>query len=190
MYFADTPHGRIPDGFHGAYQRMIGPWYLLQFMDGDEPVLAFAVSAYSTDLEIRNGIVREPVEGGEYFTFRAITGSTVTGPGFPVSPEEAIAHVHAVTGAKVVRVPELVLRNSAWSQFSAQWKLELDRPVTVETVPADGNRHPVGRSRVTELFVGPANSILLPIPDRGEGSSMPVAPRGTGRQGLIPACSA
>ena len=178
VYYADTPHGRIPDGYHGAYQRMIGPWYLLLLMDGEEPVVGIAVSAYSNDLELRDGIVHVPMESGEYFTTRVLGRVRPSPTGFPLTPEEAVQHVYGATGAKVSRVPELVLRNSAWSQFGALWKLELDRPIDVETIPGPDNPSSRERRRIREVFVGPGNTVLIPNHDSGEAARLGVIAHG------------
>jgi hypothetical protein len=180
VYYADTPHGRIADGIHGAYQRMIGPWYLLLLMDGEEQVVGIAVSAYSTDLEVRDGIVHVPVESGEYFTSRVIDRGLPGPAGFPVAPEEAVQHIYAATGAKVSHVPELVLRNSAWSQFAAQWKLQLDRPIDIETILGPDNPAARDHRRAQEVFVGPGNTILIPNHDSGEAARLSVIPHGGG----------
>jgi len=178
VYYADTPHGRIPDGYHPAYQRMVGPWYLLQLTLRGEPVVALAVSAYSTDLQVRDGVIHEPVEGGEYFAFRTLGMRRGGEARFPVSPEESVQYVSTTTGARVVRVPELVLRNSAWSQFNAQWKLVLDHPVTVESLAPSGSSGGRARARVRELFVGPGNTILISRSDPESSARMAVRRRG------------
>ena len=181
VYYADTPHHRIPDGYHPAYQRMIGPWYILQLTAAGEPVVALAVSAYSTDLQIRDGIIREPAEGGEYFTFQTIPADRDGSAALSMSPEETVEYVNSITGARVTRVPELVLRNSAWSQFNAQWKLVLDRPVHVESLPPAGSSAPRTRAAVHELFVGPGHTILIPRPNQETSARMRVLSRGPGK---------
>lgn len=151
VYFAVTPHGRFPDGYHGAYRRMFGPQYLLFFEQDGEPVISLGIAAYSGDLEIRDGRIKQPYEGGSYFSTLAVTRSGRS-PYAPISPEEAVAQVCEATGAKAVEVPELVLR-AGWKPMLALWRVKLDRPVHVRR--EDGTR-----GSVREVFVGPRREVF------------------------------
>jgi hypothetical protein len=162
VYFAETPHARFPDGFHGAYRRMFGPWYILHFTSGGEPVLGVAVSAYSTDLEVRNGTIHQPVEGGSYFTAWAVAAAPTAGFAYhPVSPEAAVAQVSARTGAKVTDVPALTLRNAGWLQLLAHWRVTLDRPVQVVRTHAPGSSAPGEAAAVRDLYVAPGGKLFV-----------------------------
>ncbi|HEU4557644.1 MAG TPA: hypothetical protein VFS20_07330 [Longimicrobium sp.] len=55
MYFAVTPLGRFPDGYHGIHRRMFGPQYLLFF----EQHGVFAASD-EQPAELRTGADRSP----------------------------------------------------------------------------------------------------------------------------------
>jgi hypothetical protein len=133
VYFAATPHSRFPDGYHPAYQRMFGPQYLVFFTSGEVPVLGLAISAYSTDLEIRNGLVHQPLEGGSYFMSRAVSASP------PAS------YVPMRTG---------------WHPLLALWRVRLDRPVNI--LPHDPTTPRIPPGPVRELFVGPGKSLFVP----------------------------
>jgi hypothetical protein len=163
VYYALTPHGRFPDGYHGAYRRMVGPWYILHFTSGGEPVLGLAISAYSTDLTIEDGLIRQPREGGTYFEPRAVAKTSRARHGYsPMTPEDAVALVGSVTGAQVTDVPELVVRNSGWDPLLAHWKLTLDRPVRVIRKEVRGSSAPGERAAVREIYVAPGGILLIP----------------------------
>jgi hypothetical protein len=172
VYFARSPHGRFPDGHHGAYRRMLGPWYVLHFTDGREAVLAVAISAYSTDLEIRNGAIRQPAEGGTYFMTSAVAAtSAVRGPYYPVTPEDAVALAGKLTGARIDAAPELVLR-AGWHPVMSAWKLTLDRPVSVTRKNVRGTSAPGERVATREIYVGSGNVLLIPVHAQPAGTRM------------------
>lgn len=170
VYFAQSPHGRFPDGHHGAYRRMLGPWYVLHFTDGRQPVLAVALSAYGTDLEIRDGTIHQPAEGGAYFMTSAVAATdTVRGPYHPVTPEDAVALGGELTGARIDAAPELVLR-TGWHPVMSAWKLALDRPVAVTRKDVPGTSAPGERVVTREVYVTPGNVLLLPARVQPAGS--------------------
>src|ERR1044071_10131905 len=98
---------------------MFRPQYLLFFEQDGESVIGLTVAAYSADLQILDGRIEEPEEGGSYFSTYAVTGSGRS-PDAPISPEEGVALVCEATGAKAVEVPELVLR-AGWMPLLALW---------------------------------------------------------------------
>lgn len=151
MYFAVTPLGRFPDGYHGVYRRRFGPQYLLFFEQHGEPVIGLAVAAYSADLQIVDGRIKEPDEGGSYFSTYAVTRSGRS-PYAPISPEQAVAQVCEATGAKAIELPELVSR-AGWMPLLALWRVKLDRAVHVRR--KDGSRR-----SARELFVSPRHEVF------------------------------
>jgi hypothetical protein len=74
----------------------------------------------------------------------------------PITPEEAAAHVADLTGAKVTRVPRLLLKDARYHPSSAQWEVALDRPVRVRR--ASGG----AEESVTTLYVGQNRKVTLP----------------------------
>jgi hypothetical protein len=158
VYFAATPFARFPDGFHAAFRRMFGPEYLVFFDSGDKHVLGVSVAAYSGDLQIEKGRIRQPYEGGAYFTSLAV-GTSGRWPYQPITPEEAVAVVHHATGAQTVDVPELVLR-AGWLPLLALWRISLDRPVAVARGGRTGTTPT--RMQVTEIYVGPGGGLFVP----------------------------
>jgi hypothetical protein len=149
---------------------MYGPQYLVFFDQGAEPELGVAISAYASDLTIENGNVREPREGGSYFTTHAVARSGRS-PYVPVSPEEAVAIVSERTGAKVTQVPDLILR-AGWHPLLAMWRLRLDRAVTV-TRRGGGNG---AGNAVREVFVSANRKLFVAAADQPAAIRVP-APR-------------
>jgi hypothetical protein len=172
VYFARTPHGRLPDDlYHPAIRRIYGPMYLVPMVAGGETVALLAVSAYSTDLEIdAKGLIRSPFFGGSYF-FSTAVAPNPRDKRFqftPVTPEEAVAYAGRLTGAHVSALPELVLM-PPFHPTSAQWRLTMDRPVQVRrrSVPGLTRRgEEVSGSEpafaTKELYVGPNRLVTVP----------------------------
>jgi len=166
-YFAQTPYGRFPEGFHPAFKRWYGPWYHVTLTSGGSPIVLMAVSAYLTDYKVdESGLLVRPVLGGNDFVHMGISSES---DGFaPLSPEEVVARVAQASGARVDRTPELVRRGASrgasWGTFSsplyAVWQLSLDRPASL-AVPPNGKE-----TRV--LFAGPMGrqNFLVAAPDQ------------------------
>lgn len=156
ILYAETPHAPFPNPPHPAYRRKYGPVYLVHFMTVSERVLTIGVSAYGTDLRVdAEGRIVSPMLGGTYFFPVAVSIDPTTGPTryVPVTPEDAVAQVASATGARIVEVPQLVLRDRDLHPALAQWRVRLDRPVRVRAVEG-------GRSdAVRELFVGPGRRL-------------------------------
>lgn len=157
VLFADTPYGRFPDGFHPAFTRAFGPWYLVTMKDGAAPVMVIAVSAYNTDQPIDgHGFLVQPRLGGNDFETLVIPRDTA---GFrPLSPEEAVNRIGRETGVRVERTPELHLMDYTRHPAIAVWKLALERPVAVRR----GNAAPVSYEKT--LFAGPMGRYYLARP--------------------------
>jgi hypothetical protein len=171
ILFAESPYQRFPDTYHPADRRHFGPWYLVHFSSGGAPVLAVAVSAYATDLQIADdGRVVEPFLGGEYFSTVAVSLDPSVGPTqyLPVTAEEAAMHVASQTGARVAEVPRLVLRDEQWHPVLAQWRVVLDRPVHVRR-GGDGER-----IAVREVYVSSKRRLAIPQPAQPGGKRVRV----------------
>ena len=178
VFYAESPHGRVPDGFHPAYRRMYGPWYVVYFEASEAPVLGVAISAYATDLEVRNGRINEPALGGEYYLTHVIS-TRGRSPLNPLSPEEAVEHVATRTSAKVTEVPELVLR-PGWHPLQAVWRLKLDHPVHVRRKV--GTTPPAGeKMAVSEVYVGTATTLFIAAKNQPPASPARVAFDAQGR---------
>ena len=171
ILYAETPYAVFPEGYHPAYRRSFGPYYLVRLVSGTTPVLLVAVSAYGTDVQIeRNGTVSLPAIGGDEFFEHAISASATSGFR-PISPEEAVATVGRLTGARTNEVPELVLRGLHHHPATALWKVSLDRAVEVRG--ASGTR----RLATATIYVGPAGRLFIPA------DAQPRAERGVFRRG-------
>jgi|GEM_PF-2417491 hypothetical protein len=171
VYFAHSPHGRLPDDlYHPAIRRIYGPMYMVPLESGGEVVALLSISAYSTDLRIdTDGTVLMPVLGGSYFFTEAVAPAPRE-PRFhyePVTPEEAVKRVGEATGARVNETPAL-LRRAHYHPSLAMWRLKLDRPIRVRRQPSPGPKGmpsfvpddvPVS---VRELYVGPNSFLSIP----------------------------
>ncbi|HEX8211603.1 MAG TPA: hypothetical protein VF584_15630 [Longimicrobium sp.] len=156
IFYAETPYDIFPEGYHPAYRRSFGPYYLVRLVSGSTPVLLVAVSAYSTDVRVeKNGKLSLPAVGGDEFFELAI--SSVPNAGFqPIQPEEAVERVGRLTGGRTEEVPELILRGVREHPATALWKVSLDRAVPLKE--AKGDRRVSART----LYVGPGGTLFVP----------------------------
>jgi|SRR5687768_10864555 len=159
VYFVHTPYAAFPEGFHPAFKRWYGPWYQVTLTSRGLPVIQMAVSAYLTDYDVTPaGDLDIPVLHGNDFVHMGISPDA---EGFsPLGPEEAVALVAQASGARIERVPELVLRGAFTSPLVAVWRVGLDQEVSVG-IPANGRRD-------RELFVGPMGrrNFFVAAPDQ------------------------
>ncbi|HEY7767323.1 hypothetical protein [Longimicrobium sp.] len=159
VFYASTPYEPFPDGYHSAYGRGFGPYYLVRMMSGRSAVLLVAVAAYATEVEIdAEGKVHRPVQRGNEFVSHGVSANA-TSPNLASlpAPEEAVAGVGRLTGALVSEVPELVRVGLPLGPFQSLWKITLDRSVRV--------RANSGRTvEVRHLYVGsePARRLMIP----------------------------
>jgi hypothetical protein len=165
ILFVKSPYGRFPDGYHPAYARLYGPYYIVQLKSGSATIMLVSVSAYATDVKIDGrGIVHRPVERGMEFVHQILPEAHQD---WFVSPEAAVERVGRETGARIDRRPELVRINKDNIPSSAVWKLSLDRDVDVK---------PAGRGtplRTRELYVATARGAPLMMPGSKTGGTEP-----------------
>jgi hypothetical protein len=164
--------------------------YLVPMLAKDETVAYLAISAYSTDLKIReNGTIDMPAKGGSYF-FPVAVAPHPPQKRFhfvPVGPEEAAAYVAERTGVRIDAVPRLVLRDGAWHPATAQWRLTLERPVRIRRQPSPerpGVSVDDAPVAVREVFVGPNREIRI-ASARQPVSGRVVYPTGPARAGEV-----
>lgn len=169
VYFAQSPYQAVERrDVHQAYRRDLGPYYVLTLNSGAEPVIVIAVSALAVDYRIdATGRLIEPVETGMDFVHEGIPGKGGFGL---LSPEEAAVVAAEAAGAQVENVPELVVAGGESSPTLARWKVDLDRPVEIQT-PAGGRR------TVRSLYVGGQSSIRFAVPQPGQSSSRSIPMR-------------
>jgi hypothetical protein len=157
VFFADTPYGRFPSGFHPAFARAYGPWYLVWMKSAGKPVLIVAVSAYNTDIGVdKHGYIVQPRMSGNDFEVWAI--SRQPGGIQPLTPETAVEFLGRGASVRVARTPRLLLRNVDQHPAAAVWKLALERPIKVRD-RTSGERHDVA-----EVFVGPHQRLWTATP--------------------------
>lgn len=158
IHYVDSPYGHFPDGYHPAFRRAYGPWYLVHLTAGATPVLIVAVSAYNTDLEIDpvGKLVAQRLSGNDFEAMAISRGRA----GFkPVSPEVAVSQVGQRSGARITRAPELALlfvNQHPTNAAAAVWKLSMDRPLRVRS--SNGTR----RAEVWDVFVGSGGALHIP----------------------------
>jgi hypothetical protein len=160
VFFQPTPYALFPDGYHGAFRRMFGPYYIVRLSSDDRPRLTVAVSAYNTNVAIfPDGRLDRPVESGSDFFERGLPADTARRDEMgPMSPEAAVAYVSTLTGLRVSEVPEPVRMEWKWGPLGGGWKLTLERAVRVRAL-SDGRT-----AEVRELYVGREGGRLLFIP--------------------------
>jgi hypothetical protein len=160
VLFQTTPYDLFPEGFHGAFRRMFGPYYLVRLGSGGRHRMSVAVSAYNTNVAIYpDGRLQRPMESGSDFFERGLPfDSTRRDVMAPLWPEAAAAHVARLTGVRVSEVPEFVRMVWNWGPLGGGWKLTLERPVLVRIL--SGSR----TVEVRELYLGREGGRLLFIP--------------------------
>lgn len=159
ILFARTPYGRFPDGYHPAFSRAYGPYYLVTLRSGGDAVLQVSVAAYNEAARVdEKGLVHRPQDTGAEFFIEAIPAD---GRLQLVSPEAAVDEVARATGARVTATPELVRLEMPYSPAVSAWKVTLDREVPVQA-RGKGTTH-----RVRELFVGPLRERRVMMASRG-----------------------
>lgn len=163
VYYAESPYEQeLPSEFHPAFRKVIGPYYLVSLGLGGEPVLSVAVSAYNTDVDIVNGLLRFPVRHGADFRVQGVSVSG--GTSVPVSPEHAVRIVAELSDARVSAVPELILPGRGFVPQYARWRIQLERPVTLR-----GEQ--TGRAYVgSELYVGLRGQVSVAAEAQPPGS--------------------
>jgi hypothetical protein len=160
VFYQRTPYELFPDGFHGAFRRIFGPFYLVRLSSGGQPRMSVAVSAYNTNVAIfPDGRLNRPMEsGGDFFANGFPADPTRRDVVAPLTPEEAVAHVASLTGVRVTEVPEAVRMVWNWGPLGGGWKLTLEQPITVRTL--SGSR----TVEVRELYLGREGGRLIFIP--------------------------
>lgn len=160
ILFARTPYRSFPEGYHPAFARTYGPYYLVTLYSGSDPVLMISVAAYNEETRIDDrGLVRRPANSGAEFVSMGLPAHS---DDFQlVSPEAAVEEVGRATGGRVTAVPELIRMGMPYAPATAVWKVTLDRDVPVAAA-GNGVTH-----RVRELYVGPLRNRRLLMAVRG-----------------------
>ncbi|CAA9319781.1 MAG: hypothetical protein AVDCRST_MAG68-1887 [uncultured Gemmatimonadetes bacterium] len=159
-FYASTPYGAFPDGFHPGFSTAFGPYYIVRMMSAGRPAVLVAVAAYATAVRIdAEGKIDRPVQSGSEFVSQGVPLDSMR-PSLSsfASPEEAVVRAGRLTGARISTVPELVRVGFPLGPFSSLWRVTLDRPVTVTAAQS-------GRTmEVQELFLGsePGRRLMVP----------------------------
>jgi hypothetical protein len=159
VLFQSTPFEMFPDGYHSAFRRTFGPYYLVRLGTEGHHRMSVAVSAYTTDVAILpDGRLNRPSESGAEFFERGFPADSTTDEMAPLWPEAAVVHVARLTGTRVSEVPEFVRMVWNWGPLGGGWKLTLDRAIRVRTL--SGSRTTEAR----ELYLGREGGRRLFIP--------------------------
>ncbi len=131
IYFAHTPFGAFPSGFHPAVRRSYGPYYIVPFYSNGTPAIVMAVSAYNTDVTTNAvGQLVLPKLGGMGFIHEGIA---VNQPGYRLtSPEDAAISVASGSHARVATPPRLMMRAHNQSPLLAVWQMDTERDVSIK----------------------------------------------------------
>lgn len=160
VLFQTSQYELFPEGYHGTFRRMFGPYYLVRLSSDGRHRISVAVSAYNTNVGIYpDGRLRRPVESGSDFFERGLPADTTRREEMtPLWPEAAVAHVAGLTGVRVSEVPEPVRMVWNWGPLGGGWKLTLEQAVRVRTL--SGSR----TAEVRELYLGRQGGRRLFIP--------------------------
>lgn len=139
IYFAHTPYGAFPSGFHPALRRVYGPYYLVTLESNGAPVIMMAVSAYNTDVDIDSrGQIELPRLNGMGFIHMGIPVSASRYR--LLSPEEAVSTAFESAHVRVTNPPQLVLIGHRASPLLAVWKLNLEHDVPTKVRGGNAER--------------------------------------------------
>jgi hypothetical protein len=139
IFYAEPAIEALPNEVAPAIRRALGPYWIANYCGSSGyPEVAFAVSAYATNLRIEGGKIIYPrLDGGGYF--RAIGIPKDRRKGVTGEPEVAAAEVAAVSGSSIAKVPRLVFIPDQIAPEVALWLVEIERPVIVRRKRTGGN---------------------------------------------------
>lgn len=184
VFFASTPYDLVPEGFHPAFRRVLGPYYLVRMGTGADPELQVATAAYNTELAInaKGKLDIPPLSGMEFVSMGVPVDTLRPGRASVLTPEQAVVRVGRATGARIREVPELVQLGHPLGPLYPAWKLTLDRSVQVRT--ADGSR----TAEVDTLYIGriQGRELLIPGPVQPSHIDVPGVRIGPGGEDLGP----
>lgn len=151
IYYAQSPYGPVPPGFHPAVRTLHGPYYVVCITERSTLVVLMAVSALNTGVTVDStGRIHLPPHHGNEFIHVGVP--TRFDGQVPVTAEEAVVRVATATGQMVSSVPELVLQNRRVMPIFALWKVAISHPVTVTRMGAGPDQ---GRRTVTDTVFVP-----------------------------------
>jgi hypothetical protein len=144
-YFAESPYQPISDTLPSYLHKYLGPHFLVPFLDGQDPAVVIASSAYNTDLAVEAGHLVFPKQSGN--DFRSAGIPLHSGYQYPITPEHAVEVAWKFNGTRVNRVPTLVGPGRQFFPHFARWRVSLEHPVRVRGAES-------GREQETsELYV-------------------------------------
>ena len=151
VWYANSSFAPLPAEVPAVYHRIFGPRWLVTLCGaGEQPQASVAVSAYATELAIKDGRLNYPSTFGSELRVLGIPKALATG--LPSSPERAVELAAKLTGARVAGVPELIAPPPGQYPQTARWRLRLEKNVTLAGHEVGMN---VASTRtVSEVFVG------------------------------------
>jgi len=164
IYFAHSPYGAFPAGFHPAMRRTYGPYFLVPLQSNGTPVIMMAVSAYNTDVGIdKDGLIVLPKLSGMGFLHSGIP--TTSSLYAPLSPEDAVKHAFEVGHARISEPPRLMLLGHTKTPLLAAWQVTLDRDIPTRAHDERASRD------VHVILVGPREKERFQRPDENQPGS-------------------
>lgn len=152
-YYAAAVYEPVSSDLAPGYRFAFGPQYMVYLGNDEGPVFSIAVAAFAPSAVV-NGRLELPAFGG----MEIVPSAIPRGEGYfmPVSPEQAASIASRASGALVSALPELVTPGRGYHPQFSRWKVALDRPVRVRSVPTGSER------TVRELYVGLRGEIATP----------------------------
>jgi hypothetical protein len=144
-YFAASPYEDLPAGVPNFVRNYLGPQWLVSLCAADgTPQVSLAIAAYSTDVTVESGHLKQAPFGGAEHFWEGISRGTE----LPVAPERAAELAARLTGRRVAAVPELVLSDAHYAPQYARWRIVLDDPALFRSLKS-------GTSiRTAEVYIG------------------------------------
>jgi hypothetical protein len=131
IVLSETPYESLPESATGPEHKAFGSYYLVRLSDGSGPVVTVAVSALSTDIQLRNGtsgLRATGMYGNEFRIWVVPKGGT----GKPsLSPEQAVQVAFEAFGALIAEPPRLIRAGYAFVPQIGSWQLRFNTPVRV-----------------------------------------------------------
>jgi hypothetical protein len=127
---AESPYRDLSPELPMPEKKAIGPYYIVTLEQDGVPAVAVSVSAFSTDLTIKNGVIVFPLYSGHDFGWIGIR----SGHHFPYPENAAVEAVQSRSGVRVAG-PATLVRPAlgTWSPLYARWRIPLTAHVLVRT---------------------------------------------------------
>jgi hypothetical protein len=109
--------------------------------------VSLAVSAWATDLRLKDGKLRFPrISGNEFVAIGIPRGHRGE---YPTPPEQAVVSAAGQSGERIASLPQLIT-SLKWQGLpqQARWRMKLERPVAAQVA--------AGIRNITEVLIAPS----------------------------------